>query len=122
MLTMRERAGELRGSLLYNTDLFDEVTIKRMVRHFQTLLEGIVANPDQPIGELPLLTDAEKQQVLVDWNDTKADYFNDQCIHQLFETQVEKTPDAIALVCEDQQLTYRELNSRANQLAHYLRQ
>ena len=123
MLTMREGAGGLRGSLLYNTDLFDEATIKKMLGHFQTLLEGIVANPERRISELSLLTDSERHQLLVEWNDTKRDYPADKCVHQLFEQQVERTPDALAVVFEDHQpLTYRELNQRANQLAHYLRQ
>ena len=117
---MTDRSESISGRIIYNADLFDAATIERMVGHFQVLLEGIVANPEQPISGLPLLTEAEKHQLLVEWNDTKTDYFNDQCIHQLFETQAEKTPDAIALVCEDQNLTYRELNSRANQVAHYL--
>ena len=88
---------------------------------FQSLREGIVSNPNQALSEIPLLTDAEKHQLLVEWNDTRIDYPSDKCIHELFETQVAKTPDAIAVVFADQQLTYRELNSRANQLAHYLR-
>jgi amino acid adenylation domain-containing protein len=92
-----------------------------MLRHFRTLLEGIVANPEQRISELQLLTEAEKHQLLVEWNDTKRDYPSDKCIHQLFEARVEKTPSALAVVFEAQQLTYRELNNRANQLAHYLR-
>ncbi len=119
-LSMTDRSESISGRIIYNADLFDAATIERMVGHFQVLLEGIVANPEQPISGLPLLTEAETHQLLVEWNDTKTDYFNDQCIHQLFETQAEKTPDAIALVCEDQNLTYRELNSRANQVAHYL--
>ena len=85
------------------------------------LLEGIVADPEQRISELPLVSEAEKHQLLVDWNDTKTDYPKDQCIHEMFETQVEKTPDTIALVFEDQQLTYRELNNRASRLARYLK-
>ena len=110
----------LVGSWEYNTDLFDAATITRMAGHFQTLLEGIVANPEQRLLDLPLLSAAERHQLLVEWNDTKADYRLDVCIHQLFEAQVERTPDAIAVVFEDQQLTYRELNSKANQLAHHL--
>ena len=119
-LTISERQGTLRASLNYNTDLFDATTIVRMLGHFQTLLEGIVANPDQPIGELPLLTAAEKHQLLIEWNDTKTEYPKDKCIHEIFEAQVEKSPDAIAVVFEDQQLTYRDLNHKANQLAYYL--
>ena len=92
-----------------------------MTSHFQSLREGLVTNPYQALSEMPLLTDAEKHQLLVEWNDTRIDYPSDKCIHELFETQVAKTPDAIAVVFADQRLTYWELNSRANQLAHYLR-
>ena len=105
----------------YNSDLFDADTIIRMVDHFQTLLEGIAVAPDQLITHLPLLTQAERRQLLVEWNDTKRDYPQDKCIHELFETQVARTPDAVAVVFEDNQLTYRELNAQANQLAYYLR-
>ena len=120
-LFMEEIDSQLKGYCDFDTNLFSAATIERMLGHFKVLLEGIVADPDQRIGQLPLLTEAEKQQLLVQWNDTKIDYPREKCIHQLFEEQVEKTPDAIALVLEDQQLTYRELNKRANQLAHYLR-
>ncbi|MEH1900561.1 MAG: amino acid adenylation domain-containing protein [Nostoc sp.] len=107
------------GYFEYNSDLFDTATIKRMQGHFQTLLEGIVANPDQHLSDLPILTATEQQQLLVNWNQTSADYPS-SCIHQLFEAQVEQTPNSIAVVFENQQLTYQELNVRANQLAHYL--
>ena len=119
-LSIHETPPGLSGALQYNTDLFDNATVTRMIGHFQILLKGIVADPDQRISDLPMLTQAEWHQLLVEWNDTKTDYPRDKCIHELFETQVEKTPDAIALVFEDQQLTYRELNTRANQLASYL--
>ena len=89
--------------------------------HFKILLEGIVANPEQRISDLPILSEAEKHQLLVEWNETKRDYPKDKCVHQLFEEQVKRTPEAVAVVFEEQQLTYRELNSRANQLAHYLK-
>ena len=105
----------------YNTDLFNADTIIQLISHFQILLEGIVANPDQRISNLPILTETARQQLLVDWNDTKRDYPKDSCIHELFEAQVKRTPEAIALQFEGQQLTYRELNNRANQVAHYLR-
>ena len=111
---------ELWGWWEYNTDLFDAKTIERMVGHFSNLLEGIVAQPDQRLSELPLLTEPERQKVLVNWNNTATDYPQDKCIHELFETQVEKTPDAVAVVFENQQLTYSELNAKANQLAHHL--
>ncbi|NMG06764.1 non-ribosomal peptide synthetase [Brasilonema sp. UFV-L1] len=110
----------IKGLVEYSTDLFDITTITRMVEHFQTLLKGIVASPQQRLSELSLLTETERRQLVLEWNDTQADYPTDTCIHQLFEAQVERTPEAIALVFEDQQLTYWELNSKANQLAHYL--
>jgi len=119
-LSIHEAVEGLRGSLEYNTDLFDDVTITRLLEHFHILLEGIVTNPDQHISDLPLLTQTEKQQLLVEWNSTKRDYPKNKCIHQLFEEQVEKTPEAIAVVFEEKKLTYRELNGRANQLARYL--
>jgi amino acid adenylation domain-containing protein len=118
-LELDERPSGIIGRIEYNTDLFEASTISRTIGHFQTLLEGIVSNPEQKISELPLLTEWERQQ-LVAWNNTATDYPQNACIHQLFEEQVERSPDAIALVFEDQQLTYKELNERANQLAHYL--
>ncbi|TBR57013.1 hypothetical protein B4U84_26650, partial [Westiellopsis prolifica IICB1] len=96
----------LVGTLEYNTDLFEKSSIQRMVKHLQTLLEGIVANPQQRLSELPLLTKIEQSQLIVEWNDTEVEY-PQKCIHELLEAQVEKTPDAIAVVFEDQQLTYR---------------
>ncbi|AFZ23801.1 amino acid adenylation enzyme/thioester reductase family protein [Cylindrospermum stagnale PCC 7417] len=119
-LSMVDSEAGLVGTLEYNIDLFNAETIKRMVGHFQTLLEGIVANSNQRISNLPLLTSAERQTLLVDWNNTKVDFPQAACIHQLFEAQVEKTPDAVAVVFENQKLTYRELNQRSNKLAHYL--
>src|SRR3712207_2358451 len=110
----------LTAELEYNTDLFDAATITRMLGHFQTLLEGIVADPDQHISTLPLLTEAERHQLLVEWNDTQTKYPEDVCIHQLFEAQVERTPDAVAVVFEDERLSYQQLNEKANQLAHHL--
>lgn len=107
----------LRCTVVYSTELFDSATITRMLRHFQTLLAGIVDNPNQRVASLPLLTTDESHQLLV-WN-TKANYAQDTCIHRLFEATVTRSPDAIAVVFESQ-LTYRELNQRANQLAHYL--
>lgn len=110
----------MRGVVVYNTDLFDEATIARMLEHFKTLLEGIVANPQAKIADLLLLSESEHHQLLVEWNNTVADYPKHKCIHQLFEAQVERTPDATAVIYEDKQLTYRELNNRSNQLAHSL--
>ena len=120
-LSMVDREQELMGALAYNSHLFDAATITWMLGHFQTVLEGIVAHPEQRLSTLPLLTASERHRLLVEWNNTTADDSQDQRIHELFEAQVERTPEAIAVVCEDGQLTYRELNTRANQLAHYLR-
>ena len=110
----------LTGAIEYNTDLFRADTITRMLEHFRTLLTSIAANPDKRLSELQVLTDGEQHQLLVEWNDTKTEFLRDKCVHQLFEAQVERTPDAVAVVYKDEQLTYRELNSRANQLARYL--
>jgi amino acid adenylation domain-containing protein len=119
-LSMEDTPQGLMGSLEYSTDLFDATTISRMLEHLQTLLEGIVANPQQRLADLPLLTEAERQQLLVEWNRTAMDYPKDVCVHQLFEAQVEQTPEAVAVVFADQQLTYSELNRHANQVAHHL--
>ena len=105
----------------YNSDLFEADTITRMLAHFQTLLEAITKDPDRHLSELSLLTDAQRQQVLLGSNDVHCGYTSDLGIHQLFEAQVERTPDATALVFEDQQLTYGELNCRANRIARSLR-
>ena len=113
---------ELAIAISYDCRRFDRATIIRMLGHFQTLLQGMVTAPEISLKDLHLLTEAEKHQLLVEWNDTWAEYRQDKCIHQLFEEQVERTPDAVALVFEDQQLTYRELNQRANQLARHLKQ
>ncbi len=113
--------GQLIGAFEYNTDLFQKATIKRMVGHFETLLEGIVANPNQPISELPFLMESEKCLILEEWNDTTRDYPQDRCFHQAFEAQAEKTPDAVATIFDGQNITYGELNARANQLSHRLK-
>jgi amino acid adenylation domain-containing protein len=110
----------LRGDVVYSTDLFESETIQRLIGHFQTLLEGIVSNPQQRVAELPILTEIEKQKILIEWQQTQTAYPRDKNIHQLFEEQVVKTPDAIAIVFGDRQLTYQELNQRSNQLAHHL--
>jgi amino acid adenylation domain-containing protein len=119
-LYITETVDGLLGNLEYNTDLFEESSIQRMVVHLQMLLAGIVANPQQRLSELPLLTESQRHQLMVEWNDTQVKY-PQQCIHQLFEAQVEKTPNAVAVVFEEEQLTYRELNSKANQLGYHLR-
>lgn len=122
-LTMHvaDTARGLVATLTYNTDLFEAPTVARMLGHFGTLLEAAAAAPERRLSELSLLTETERQQILVDWNDTETEYPKDHTISQLFEARVERAPDAIALVLQDQQLSYGELNRRANQLASHLR-
>jgi aspartate racemase len=119
-LHMADTEQGLIGTLAYNKDLFEAATITRMLGHFRTLLEAVVANPARRLSDLSLLCESERQQLLFEWNDTKTDYPGELCIHQLFEAQVERTPDAIAVVFENEQLTYSELNRRANRIAHHL--
>jgi len=121
MLSATEKEEGLHLLAEYNTDLFNDDTIWRMLTAYRTLLEGVIARPDQPVSTLPLLTESERNLMLAGWNDTRTEYPKDRCVHELFEAQVERNPEAVALVFEDEQLTYRELNRRANQLAHYLR-
>jgi amino acid adenylation domain-containing protein len=116
---MMETAESLIGILRYNKDLFDGTTISRMADHFSTLLEGIIADPEQQISTLPMLTEGE-QHLLWEWNNAQVDYPQDKYIHQLFESRVQETPNAVAVVFKDQKLTYQELNFQANKLAHYL--
>ena len=115
-----ETAGSLSASIRFNTDLFDATTITRMAGHFHALLESVIRNPSAAIGHLEILTGAERQRLLVEFNDTKTDYPKDKCFHQLFEEQVHRTPDSVAVMFEGKQLTYAQLNARANQLAHHL--
>jgi amino acid adenylation domain-containing protein/non-ribosomal peptide synthase protein (TIGR01720 family)/FkbM family methyltransferase len=120
-LTVAEARESLESALEYNTDLFDETTIARMIGHLKTLLESIVDDPTQRLAELPLLTNEEREQLLYQWNSTTVEFPSVTALPQLVEVQVERTPGQTALVFEDQQLSYAELNQRANQLAHYLR-
>ena len=119
-LNVTEQNGELILNMDYNSDLFNATTIHRWLGHLRTLLAGIVADPRQRLSELPLLDEKEQQQMLVEWNRTQAEFPN-RSLSELFEAQVESTPDQIALTFADDQLTYRELNERANQLAHHLK-
>jgi amino acid adenylation domain-containing protein len=111
---------ELDMRFRYQCHRFDTATITRMLGHLRTLFEGIVANPRERLVELPMLTAGERHQLLVEWNNTSIAYPQDRCIHHLVEAQVARTPDAVAVVFEGQELTYRELNIRANQVAHHL--
>lgn len=115
-----EKQGRLILECEYNTDLFDANTIRRWIGHYENLLREIVGDPNQPISALILLSAAERHQLLVEWNVTERDYPKDKCLHQFFEAQAEQTPDVVAVVFQEQRVTYRELNQRANQLAHYL--
>jgi surfactin family lipopeptide synthetase A len=119
-LEILDSVNGLAGRFEYNTDLFERSTIDRMAKHFQNLLEAIATNPQQKVSQIPLLSKSEQQQILIDWNDTAVNYPQDICLHKLVEAQVERTPDAIAVIYEDQQLSYQELNQKANQLAHHL--
>jgi amino acid adenylation domain-containing protein/non-ribosomal peptide synthase protein (TIGR01720 family) len=121
MLAASETKDGLRCTIEYNTDLFDGDRIERMLQHYVTLLEAAVADPSVRLSRLPLLPETERQQLLVDWNRTDNHYPSDRCIHELFEEQVVRTPDAIAVEFEGERLTYRELNARSNKLAHHLR-
>ncbi len=117
-----ERSESLGLGFIYNTDLFNADTIERMLGHYQTLLEGMVADPNRHISELPMLGEQERRQVVIDWNQTKADYPRAQTVQALFEAQVSQSPDACAVEYAGDSLSYTQLNERANQLAHYLRQ
>ena len=119
-LEVIELSESFQAYFKYNTDVLEAATVAQIVEHFQNLLTAIVENPQTTVGKLPMLSESEKQQILVEWNNTKTDYDLSYCLHQLFEAQVEKTPSTVAVVFEGAELNYRELNSRANQLAHYL--
>jgi amino acid adenylation domain-containing protein len=119
-LSMSESQEGLTGFLEYNTDIFDSITITQFINNFQTLLANIVANPEQQLSELSILTASEQEQLLLKFNQTRADYAQDVSLHQLFEQQVKLTPLSIALISDSEEITYRQLNHRVNQLAHYL--
>ncbi|WP_143292844.1 non-ribosomal peptide synthetase, partial [Burkholderia pseudomallei] len=120
-LSLQEAGDDIVGHLNYASALFDESTVRRYVTYWRRLLEGMTAGAaDQTIVGLPLLDEAERKQVVYAWNATERDYPIEQCIHQLFEAQVDRKPEAIALTFDGQRLSYAELNARANRLAHYL--
>jgi acyl carrier protein len=120
ILTLMEGSEGLIAAIEYNTDLFESATIERLLGHYRILLEAVVADPGLKLSRLPLLTRAEREQLAV-WNGIQASDPTDGCIHELFEAQAVRTPGAMAVVCGDRSLTYRELNQRANQLANRLR-
>src|SRR6185369_1513142 len=110
----------LVGTVGYNTDLFVGATIARMMRQFEVLLENLVCNPEQRLSQLEILSAAEREQIVVGWNETAAEYPAEKCIHELFAEQVERSPEAEAVLYKEERISYRELNERANRLAHYL--
>ncbi|MEE9397815.1 MAG: amino acid adenylation domain-containing protein [Methylococcales bacterium] len=120
-LEMLDRGDGLKSVIKYNTDLFHKETIERMTGHFSSLLVGIASNPQQRITDIPLLTLDETEELLIRWNNTDYHYSDNACLQTLVERQAKKTPDNTAVVSEDNTLSYRDLNSDANQLAHYLK-
>ncbi len=112
---------KLDGAIRYNPDLFDKITICRMAEHFRVLLRGLCDGPGKRLSELSILTDFERERLLKGWNNTRAPYPKDQCFHELFEAQAKQNPERVALIYEEQSLSYGELNARSNQVAHYLR-
>jgi amino acid adenylation domain-containing protein len=120
-INLSEARGRIIGALTYNVDLFDEQTIRRLASHFEQLLEAMVANPDMSLHRLPMLTAAERKVIVSQWSKLEAVFPKSSCLHQLFEQQVERTPEATAVVFGEECLSYRELNERANRMAHYLR-
>ena len=119
-MDITEANGKLHASLEYATDLFSQTYIESMIEHFKILLEAIVKDETQAISQYPILTKQEEQQLLIEYNDTKVAYPKDKTIHQLFEAQVKLNPENVAVVYEDEELTYKQLNTKSNQLAHYL--
>ena len=121
-LDITERGDAMDCLIEYSTEIFERATVQRMLNHFINLLESIVADPHQRVRELPLLTAAERDEILVKWNNTASDHDYKRCVHQLFEEQAARTPDSLAVVFDDERVTYAELNERANQLGHYLKE
>jgi hypothetical protein len=121
-LTLYGSGGDnLSLKISYDKSRFSDSTIERMLGHLKTLLENIAKNPDRSLSSLPILTYTERHRLLIEWNKTQVEYPQHHCLHHLFEAQVERTPDAVAVRFEEQDLTYRELNNKANQLARHLR-
>jgi amino acid adenylation domain-containing protein len=116
-----EKGNDIVGPVTYNPDLFDASTISRLIDHWQTVLAGAIRDPEQRISDIPILTETERALILHHWNDTRVEYRADLCIHEFIEEQVRRSPEAPAIVFEGQSLSYRELNARANKLAHQLR-
>src|SRR5205085_513584 len=121
ILSLSDSNQELTGTIQYNTSLFEPGTIRRMIVHFRTLLEGVLSHPDQRISDIQMLSEAETYQVVFGWNNTYKQYPSHSSLHSLFEDQVKRTPEAVAVTLDREHLTYDELNRRSNRLAYYLR-
>src|SRR6185503_5117015 len=119
-LYMEDTGRGLTGALEYSTDIFEEATIARMLKHYEQLLESVASDPDQPISRVRMLTEGELQHLLVTCNDTEREFPRHMCVHELFEEMVEQSPDAVAVEYEGEELSYKELDERANRLAHHL--
>jgi amino acid adenylation domain-containing protein/thioester reductase-like protein len=120
-LTLVVHPGEqLEVRIIYDSVMFEDTSIDGLLNHLEILLKGMIASPDSPLSELPLMASSEYHQIVHDWNDTLAHYPQGQCIHKLFEAYAEHSPESVALVFDEKQLSYGELNAQANQLAHYL--
>ena len=120
LLAITATAGQLRARLEYSSDLFDRVTIERLIAHYQRLLQSAIAEPERPVAALEFLADSERREIVRDWNRTRVP-FPARSIHELFEAQAKCTPRAIAVASGTTELTYAEVNAYANQLAHHLR-
>ena len=120
-MAFEEGDGTVEGMLRYNKDLFDNETVRRMMGHFLTILDGIADNPSRRLSELPWMTEAERRLVVHDWNATRVDFPHGLCLHHLFERQAARAPDSIALSGDGRRLSYAELENWSNRLAHRLR-
>jgi non-ribosomal peptide synthetase component F len=119
-MSITDAGRELVGATTYSRDLFERETIGRLMNHFINVLRGVAENSDRPISTLSFLGDEEREQILLEWNETRRPYPQDRCLHELFQEQAMRTPEQLAIVCEEQGVSYRELNRRANQLGNYL--
>jgi len=119
-LSLGEAGEEIHGGLEYRSELWEPATIERMAGHYRAVLAGVAAAPESRLWELELLDEAERRQVVEEWNRTDAGFHSGECIHPLFEAQVARTPDAVAVIFGQEALTYRELNERADRRAHHL--
>ena len=119
-LSIIDTGSELTSLVEYNPDLFEAATIERILAHYKTILDAIATSPDLKLSQIPLLTDTERNQMLVEWNRTATEFQQQGCVHQLFEAQVERTPENVAVLLDSERITYQKLNRRANQVAHYL--